>query len=154
MPEDKLSSLTDEEQRWINLFYQIDFPWKRQMQEQVASADISRDYYSDVLFLYFAVPLEQRTLPRFSHRVPIEFLVQHIYSFGTEVGKITYDNVRSMNIARNGEDDPYPTSFMLHIFDGAVQELEIYNLDLSVLDRKKMCIGRCDYWISPDFALG
>ena len=65
---------------------------------------------------------------------------------------ITYDNIRSMTIEREGENGPYPTSFMLHIFGGSVQELEIYNLDSSIIDRKTMCEGRCDYWISPDFA--
>lgn len=146
------ANITNDELLWINLFFNVYFPWRQQIESQISLSSISREYFSDAIFIYFDVPTHQRTLPKFSYSVPIEFLVQHIYQFKTEVGSITYDNTRLMNFSCKGGNVVYPTSFMLHIFDGSVQKLEIFNWDNSIIDPKKICIGRCDYWISPDFA--
>lgn len=145
-------NITQNEFLWINLFFSVNFPWKPHLERQISSSIISREYFPDSIFIYFDVPANQRTLPKFSHRVPIEFLVQHIYPFKAEVGSVTYSNIRLMQFAREGDNIIYPTSFMLHIFDGAVQKIEIFNWDNSPIDPNKICKGRRDYWLSPDFA--
>mgnify|MGYP006898645105 CR=1 FL=1 len=48
-----------------------------------------------------------------------------------------------------GDDDIWPTEFMLHILDGYVLELEIYNVDSSLLDLPNLCKGYADYSIIP-----
>ena len=55
-----------------------------------------------------------------------------------------------MEVQRSA-DGLEPTSFLLHILQGTVKQLEIYNLDSSAIDQSKVCIGRVDYRISPDF---
>lgn len=141
-----------DEDKCIGMFFCIKNKYNEILLKQIMESEITREYTDYYMFLNFNVPKALCCLPKFRDRVPIEMLVQHVKE-EQAIGVIyrSYLLESSME-ALQSDDGLEPTSFMMHIFRGAVQQLEIYNLDSSRIDRNKICTGRVDYRISPDFA--
>ena len=147
------SDLSQKEDEWLSLFFKIETPYSDIIKTQILHAVISREYTKYYLFLNFQVPNSIRKLPRFSNRIPIEMLIQHIENSDDEDGIIYISRGEddwSMKVIKS-KDNREPTSFLMHVFDGAIQQIEIYNLDSSEIEINQICLGRVDYRISQDF---
>lgn len=144
--------LSQEELRWLDLFWSINFKYRSQLQQQIATAKIKREFTDYYIFLNFICDANSYPLPRFNDRVPIEVLVQHFEGAETQkrVGYIQPSLGPGIPIKMDRHRE-MATSFLMHIYGGFVRQLEIYNLDSSKLKRDGMCTGRADYRISPDF---
>lgn len=143
--------LTVEENKWLDMFFWLDSPYSFILYRQIKYAKITREYSKYYILINFDVPSSICRLPKFVDRVPIEILVQH--TINSQVLGIVYHSFShdtAMEVQRSA-DGLEPTSFLLHILQGTVKQLEIYNLDSSAIDQSKVCIGRVDYRISPDF---
>lgn len=120
--------LTCLEQKWLSIIWDISFPYKKQMQRQIEVAKLSREYTPYYKFLNFDVPKNLPPLPHL-YRVPIEVWVHH-------KDEDEYDETEKI-IA--------PTEFLLHVIDGYVNQLEIYNADSSNMELNNICKGRREY---------
>ena len=144
-------NLTHEELYWVNLLWKVHFSYKIQMQRQISVAKIVREYTPYYLFLNFYFEEKIPPIPQIIDPVPIELLIQHIPNGENQNGKIYISPSCHSNMKiENQTEGIYPTSFLLHVFEGYVRQLEIYNLDLSTLNKSTMCIGRKDYRLSPE----
>lgn len=145
------SALDDDENEWIDIILGIENKYTTTIKAQIRNAKITREYTDFYMFLNFDVPEALRCLPTFKDRVPIEALVQHISTKKQTIGVIYHSFLLESSMeALRSADGLEPTAFMMHIFKGAVQQLEIYNLDSSRIQRNKISLGRVDYRISPD----
>lgn len=145
--------LSDLENIWVGLFLSIFTPYSDILSEQIMDSKVSREYGKYYIFLNFSPSEVTRKLPRFRDRVPIEILVQHITDEGQQMGTVYYSHGLSDQCIEGvkSENGTEPTSFLMHIIDGSIRQIEIYNLDSSEIDVNKICIGRIDYRISSDF---
>lgn len=149
------SALNDDENEWIDIILGAENKYTEMLKIQIKNAKITREYTDYYIFLNFDVPEALCCLPVFKDRVPVEALVQHIAVDGRTLGIIYHSFLlrSNMEVLRSA-DGLEPTAFMLHIFKGSVQQLEIYNLDSSLIQRNKISLGRVDYRISPDLVQG
>lgn len=104
MENKKNQSFSPIEKVWLEAMFSVDFLGKQIISKQLDSAQISRDYNIGYISLKFNVDKNIEQFP-FKIRVPIEMRV-------------------------TGEDD-IPKVFLLHVIDGFVDELEIFNADSS-----------------------
>ena len=142
--------LTAIERKWVSLFLEVDFFWRDVLIQQVNAASIGREYHPGHWYVDFDVPHELRTFPKFKEHVPIQIMVHHIEPT-TCLGEIYCQHDSSMPVFLK-EGGWAPTCFLLHVYGGAIQELEIFDIGLDAIPISETYVGRCDYWISPDFA--
>lgn len=138
------------EQRWLQMFWDVPYHCKHELQKQIESARIEREYTDYYIFLKFLVPENVSPIKSIDERVPIEVIVSHYEGAENASPEIQYGGDTIPNIV--GDNKLYPTSFMLHFSKGYVQELEIYNLDSSALDIENIHIGKRNYRISTAIA--
>ena len=143
-------NLNSREQRWLQMFWDIDYRCKFELQKQIESAAVKREYTASYIFLTFSVPENVSPITSIDERVPLEVIVSHYKGAGDASMEIQYGG-NSIPITVD-ETKIQPTSFMLHFSKGYVDELEIYNLDSSALDIENIHIGKRNYRISPSIA--
>lgn len=144
------TNLNLREQRWLQMFWDVPYHCKLELQKQIESATIEREYTDYYIFLKFLVPENVNPIKSIDERVPIEVIVSHYEGAENDPAEIQYGGDSIPN--KIDEKKIYPTSFMLHFSKGYVQELEIYNLDCSALDIENIHIGKRNYRISPAIA--
>lgn len=101
--------LTTYEKEWLEIMLSYDFVYKNILIDQINQADIKRDYTDYFFRILFDVPSIISPIP-IKVRVPIEM---RVYS-----------------------KNKVPIQFFLHIMDGFVSELEIFNADSSPMDKE------------------
>lgn len=110
----KNTELAGPERQWLETILACDFPQRDEIVRQIRNSEIRRDYPGGYLSMRFHV--DESEEPVYTNtRVPVVICASH----------------------RNCP--PYSTDFLLHIVDGHVDELEIYNYG--------------DDGISPEFRL-
>jgi hypothetical protein len=140
--------LTAQEEEWLNRILAVPTPIHPLLYSQINAATIEREYNPYYIFLRFRHPSCTEQIPALDSRVPINMIIQHTSSCPATVRKVLYQDRYSMEV-EVGDDDIWPTEFLLHILDGYVLELEIYNVDSSLLDLPNLCKGYADYSIIP-----
>ena len=141
--------LTEEECRWFSLVLAVPNPFAEVMYRQIEKAEVQREYTEFYIMLRLFHSSDMELLPEFAKRVPITMIVQHNSEIAHEKSVICYQENYSMDCIQ-GDQGEWPTEFLLHVYDGFVKELEIYNVDISKLDRNRICSGRKDYSIIPE----
>lgn len=104
MENKKFRNFLQIEKAWLEAMLSVDFLGKEIISKQLDNAQISRDYNVGYISLKINVDKSIEQFP-FQIRVPIEMRV-------------------------SGKDD-IPIVFLLHVIDGVVDELEIFNADSS-----------------------
>lgn len=137
------------------MFLSIHTPYSDIIKDQIAHSKISRECSRYYIFLNFTPDGLASKLPNFRDRVPIEMLVQHISEEGQQQGTIYYSHGISDQCIEDArfQNCIEPTSFLMHIYDGAARQIEVYNLDSSEINISKICVWRVNYRISSDFML-
>ena len=143
-------SLNRKEMQWLQLFWDIDFYYKQELQKQIESAAVEREYAERYIFLKFTVPEYIDPIQVKDERVPLEVLISHYEGAESASAEIQIGGDSIAFIL--DENKNYPTSFMLHFVNGYIYELEIYNLDHSILNIENIHIGKRNYKISPSLA--
>lgn len=102
------ANYNNQEKLWIKLMLSCDFSGKERIVQQLASAEVSRQYTNGYLSLQFLV---DKSIPpaEVTKRVPVE-----------------------MRATKDGEN---PIVFLLHVLDGYASEVEIFRADLSHIDK-------------------
>lgn len=101
------AKLTDLERSWLEALLAEDFPSRDGIVQQINSADIIRDYTSGYLSMLFKVDKSEKPV-KVEQRIPVEM---EAFISGTT-----------------------PILFLLHVIDGYVDELEIYNEGLAEIN--------------------
>ena len=97
------------EKKWLEAMLVSDYEWSEALAEQINNSEIKRDYTDYYLSLLFQP--DKSTPPAFVREtVPLD-----------------------MRLFR---ENRIPMQFLLHVVEGYVTELEIYNADSSYLDSK------------------
>lgn len=105
MRKDKLTS---KEKKWMMyLIKKMEKPEKKIALRQLRKARIKREYDPFYIFVDFVLPQNVERLP-FSNGVPAEMWAKWV--------------------------GPAPMVFLLHVEDGLLKELEVYNADLSEVE--------------------
>lgn len=126
------------------MILQIDFHYKNEIQDQILSSTIEREYYDTKYFLFFSVPKEFRPLPELSCPVALEMQVSHAENDDLIDNKLYSTSGAGIPFTL-GQNGKYPTAFLLFVRDRYVFSLEIYNLDGSPIEPELMCIGKRQY---------
>ena len=135
------------EQRWLQMFLDVPYKCKQELQKQIERAKIEREYSDYYIFLRFLVPEDVSPIKSLDEVVPIEVIVSHFEGAESISPEVQCGGNSIPFIV--GKNKFYPTSFMLHFSKGYVQKLEIYNLDSSALDIERIHIGKRNYRIAP-----
>lgn len=101
--------ITKCEKEWLEAMLSYKFDYKNIIIYQINQANIKRDYTEYFFRILFDVPSVLSPIP-IKTRVPIEMRVHR--------------------------EKKAPIQFLLHIMDGFVSELEIFNADSSPMDRE------------------
>lgn len=142
--------LTNLENQCLQLFWDYGFPDETKIQEQIRSSKIQREYTKNSISLRFII---DSSVPKASIQlqVPMEVIIEHIKlkAEGTNVDRKSWQIYRthppfSIPLESNMQESS-PTGFLLHIVDGYVYELEVYNLDPICLQLETLCIGKRIY---------
>ena len=136
------------EQDWLALFQRVPYKYQSAIVDQINLAERRREYSEYYYFLYFHVPEEIQPIIPYSD-FELEAIVSHSVST-QDVKQEIYDTFDQIPVLFSNSGRA-PTHFILHIRNGYVALLEIFNLDSSKIDLNGLAEGEIKYRIPKPF---
>lgn len=106
----------------IDMFFEVDYPWKKALLQQLNNADYLTESYKNSYYITFTINSSCCSICNIP-RVPLSILLE----FGCldTSSEIHYDNtfIHFTNI------HPSPVGCNMHIVNGYLSEIEVYTLD-------------------------